>query len=107
MTQLTQAYRTPLALDESIATLQQLQHCHRQGWQGVMVIKPAIAGYPQALREFLQHHPIDAVFSSVFETEVGRNAALRLAQDCGIRRAVGFGVEHWFVEVGHDSLALA
>ena len=107
MVQFTQAHRTPLALDESIATLQQLQDCHRQGWQGVMVIKPAIAGYPQALREFLQDHPIDAVFSSVFETEVGRNAALKLAQDCGIHRAVGFGVEHWFAEVDHDSFALA
>ena len=107
MRQLGQAYRTPIALDESVATLQQLQRCHREGWQSVMVIKPAITGYPQALRDFLQQHPIDAVFSSVFETEVGQNAALRLAQDCGISRAVGFGVEHWFAEVDDDSLALA
>jgi o-succinylbenzoate synthase len=102
MHRLSHEYRTPLALDESVATLPQLTHRHELGWRGVMVVKPAIAGYPQALRAFLQSHSVDAVFSSVFETEVGRNAALKLAQDCGNRRAVGFGVEHWFTAVEHD-----
>jgi o-succinylbenzoate synthase len=96
MHRLSREYRTPLALDESVATLQQLMHYHKRGWQGVMVVKPAIAGYPQDLRAFLQSHSVDTVFSSVFETEVGRNAALKLAQDCENRRAVGFGVEQWF-----------
>jgi o-succinylbenzoate synthase len=102
MHQLSCEYRTPLALDESVATLPQLIQLHESGWQGIVVIKPAIAGYPQALGVFLQSHSVDAVFSSVFETEVGRNAALKLAQDCGNRRAVGFGVEHWFTAVEHD-----
>jgi o-succinylbenzoate synthase len=103
MHQLSREYRTPLALDESVATLPQLMHRHGQGWQGMMVVKPAIAGYPQDLRAFLQSHSVDAVFSSVFETEVGRKAALKLAQDCENRRAVGFGVEHWFTTaVEHD-----
>jgi o-succinylbenzoate synthase len=103
MHQLSREYQTPLALDESVATLPQLTHYHEQGWQGVMVVKPAIAGYPQNLRAFLQSHSVDVVFSSVFETEVGRNAGLKLAQDCGNRRAVGFGVEQWFMTaVEHD-----
>lgn len=93
MHELAQQYRTPLALDESVVTLQQLKQCDGRGWRGVMVVKPVIAGYPQDLRAFLQSHAMDTVFSSVFETEVGRGAALRLAQNCGTQRAAGFGVE--------------
>ncbi len=103
MHQLSRESQTSLALDESVATLQQLKHYHELGWLGIMVVKPAIAGYPQALSAFIQSHSIDAVFSSVFETELGRNATLKLAQDCGNRRAVGFGVEHLFTTaVEHD-----
>jgi o-succinylbenzoate synthase len=92
--QLSNAYRTPIALDESVATLGQLIRCYERGWRGVMVVKAAIAGYPQALRGFLAAHPVDAVFSSVFETEVGRAAALALAQGFNTKeRAIGFGVE--------------
>jgi o-succinylbenzoate synthase len=91
MKQLAQAYKTSLALDESVATLAQLKQCHGQGWQGVMVVKAAIAGYPQNLAQFLATNQIDAVFSSVFETEVGRRSALALAQAFNSKhRAVGF-----------------
>ncbi len=94
MMQLTQAYKTPLALDESVATVAQLTQCHGRGWRGVMVVKVAIAGYPQALREFLNAHSVEVVFSSAFETEVGRTAALALAQAFNISdRAIGFGVK--------------
>jgi o-succinylbenzoate synthase len=93
MMQLTQAYRTPLALDESVATLTQLKDCCDRGWTGVMVVKPAIAGYPQALRQFLKTHAVDAVFSTAFETEVGRAAALAIAQKFSAKnRALGFGI---------------
>ncbi|MCG9891542.1 MAG: o-succinylbenzoate synthase [Thermosynechococcaceae cyanobacterium MS004] len=98
MQQLGCQFKTPIALDESVATLPQLIHCHAQGWQGIMVVKPAIAGYPQALRDFLQNHAVNVAFSSVFETEVGRNAAIKLAQDCSTSRAMGFGTEHWFLK---------
>ncbi len=94
MVQLTQAYKTPLALDESVATVAQLRHCHERGWRGVMVVKVAIAGYPQALRDFLSTHKVKVVFSSAFETEVGRAAALALVQAFNASdRAIGFGVK--------------
>jgi o-succinylbenzoate synthase len=94
MQELNIIYHTPIALDESVAMLGQLIRCHERGWRGVMVVKAAIAGYPQALREFLATHPVDVVFSSVFETEVGRAAALALAQEFNCKeRAIGFGVE--------------
>jgi o-succinylbenzoate synthase len=93
MKQLAQAYKTPLALDESVATVAQLKQCHGQGWQGVMVVKAAIAGYPQRLAQFLGTNQIDAVFSSVFETEIGRRSTLALAQAFNSKhRAIGFGV---------------
>jgi o-succinylbenzoate synthase len=94
MMQLTQSYETPLALDESVATVAQLKQCHERGWRGVMVVKPAIAGYPQALRDFLNAYALEVVFSSAFETELGWNAALALARAFSPRnRAIGFGVK--------------
>lgn len=97
MQQLSQSWQTPLALDESITTLQQLQQSHLQGWQGVMVIKPAIAGYPQRLQAFLQKTSPDTVISSAFETKIGRKAITKFAKQFqNSNRAVGFGVNHWF-----------
>ncbi len=96
---LSTQYPTPLALDESVATLEQLKTCYERGWKGIYVIKPAIAGFPSRLRQFCQTHPIDAVFSSVFETAIGRQAGLKLAAELGnCDRAMGYGVAHWFNE---------
>lgn len=96
MLTLSQEFKTSLALDESVATLAQLQRCYQQGWSDIFVIKPAICGYPHRLRQFCQTHNIDAVFSSVFEAEIGRQACLRLAAELSNpKRAIGFGVRHW------------
>jgi O-succinylbenzoate synthase len=62
------------------------------------VIKPAIIGSPQRLRSFCRECPIDTVFSSVFETAIGRDAGLQLAQELQTRdRAVGYGLEDWLM----------
>jgi O-succinylbenzoate synthase len=96
---LSARYVTPLALDESVATLEQLKTCYEQGWRGIYVIKPAIAGFPSHLRQFCQTYAIDAVFSSVFETAIGRQAGLKLAAELGnCDRAMGYGIAHWFNE---------
>jgi len=93
---LADSYETTIALDESVATLRQLKTCYAQGWRGVFVIKPSIAGYGDRLREFCQDHPIDVVFSSSLETAIGRSHALKLAQELNNpQRALGFGVDHW------------
>jgi o-succinylbenzoate synthase len=104
MQTLGEAYGTPIALDESIANLQSLKDCHDRGWTGIYVIKPAIVGSPRRLQQFMQEHPIDVVFSSVFETEIGYAAGLRLAQNIGCdglrptrgHRALGYGTNHWW-----------
>lgn len=96
MEELSFCYATPIALDESVATLTQMEACYQQGWRGIFVVKPSIAGSPKLLRQFCQTHQIDAVFSSVFETIVGRQAALKLAVELSTNnRAVGFGVARW------------
>ncbi|MBD2493211.1 o-succinylbenzoate synthase [Nostoc sp. FACHB-280] len=99
MLELSKFYRTAIALDESVATLQQLISCYQQGWRGIFVLKPGIIGSPSKLRQFYQQHEIDAVFSSVFETVIGRQAALNLAAELSRKnRAVGFGVDHFFAQ---------
>jgi len=99
MQELSYCYATAIALDESVATLTQLEACYQQGWRGIFVIKPSIAGSPSRLRKFCQADKIDPVFSSVFETIVGRNAALKLAAELSMNsRAVGFGVRHCLEE---------
>jgi O-succinylbenzoate synthase len=99
MQQLGDRFVTPIALDESVATLHQLKACYERGWRGICVIKPAIIGSPDRLRQFCQTHAIDAVFSSSFETQIGRQAGLKLAAELGNpQRAIGYGVTHWFAD---------
>jgi O-succinylbenzoate synthase len=97
MLELNALYATSIALDESAANLDRIQDCYRKGWRGIFVIKPAIAGSPSQLQKFCQTHNIDAVFSSVFETQIGRQAALNLAGRISPNsRALGFGTDSWF-----------
>lgn len=98
MLKLRDRYSTPLALDESVANLQQLISCYQQGWSDIFVIKPAIFGSPKKLKQFCKTHSIDLVFSSVFETDIGQNSALKIASELLLYdRAVGFGINHWFM----------
>jgi o-succinylbenzoate synthase len=97
MLELSTSYKTAIAIDESVATLAQLATCYQQGWRGIFVIKPGIAGSPSRLRTFCHQHKIDTVFSSVFETAIGRLAALQLAAELSRNnRAIGFGIDHFF-----------
>ncbi|MEH2240535.1 o-succinylbenzoate synthase [Nostoc sp.] len=97
MLELSMSYETAIALDESVATLRQLAACYQQGWRGIFVIKPGIVGSPSRLRKFCHQHQIDAVFSSVFETAIARQASLKLAAELSRNnRAIGFGIDHFF-----------
>ncbi|MBD2231358.1 o-succinylbenzoate synthase [Phormidium tenue] len=100
MTALGERYQTAIALDESVATVAQLEKCWQQGWRGVFVVKPAIAGSPQQLEAFCQRHRPRLVFSSAFETAIGRRAALAIAARCSPapEPALGFGTQGWFAD---------
>jgi len=94
--ELARQFATPIALDESVASLAQIDAAHQQGWRGIVVVKPAIVGSPRRLRACCRDRQLDTVFSSVFETEVGRDAGLAIAADLQTRdRAVGYGLEGW------------
>lgn len=98
MLQLDREYKTSLALDESVASFEQLKSIHQQGWQGIFILKAAIMGFPSQLMAYCQHHSLDVVFSSVFETEIGSNAVLNLARQYNSpreKRAVGFGLNYF------------
>jgi len=103
---LSRRYQTPIALDESVATLAQLQACYERGWRGLVVIKAAIAGFPSKLREFCQTHAVDVVWSSVFETAIARQFILKhLVPSLPSRnRALGFGVTQWFADSTLDQV---
>ncbi|TVQ05868.1 MAG: o-succinylbenzoate synthase [Leptolyngbya sp. DLM2.Bin27] len=98
MRALGERYKTAIALDESVATVAQLEACWSEGWRGVFVVKPAIAGSPQRLQAFCQQHQPRLVFSSAFETAIGRRAALAIAARCSPcpAPALGFGTQGWF-----------
>lgn len=105
MLELNNYYSTPLALDESIANLLQLQACYLQGWRSIFVIKPCIIGSPKRLRKLCRDYQLDLVFSSVFETPIGRKAALKMAAELSNNnRAVGFGVDNWLTKLEENWL---
>ncbi|MEO0968990.1 MAG: o-succinylbenzoate synthase [Cyanobacteria bacterium J06639_18] len=105
MLDLSCSYRTPIALDESVATLQQLKACYEKGWRDIFVVKPGIIGSRSQLRQFYQQNEIDIVFSSVFETIVGKEAALQIANELSRKkRALGFGIKHYFTDREEDWL---
>lgn len=96
MLQLSQEHLTPLALDESVASFEQLKQAHSGGWRGIYVVKAAIMGFPSKTIEFCRNNNLDIVLSSVFETAVARRAVLNWAQKLEHPRALGFGVGHWY-----------
>ena len=104
MMELSKTYTTPLALDESVTKISQLQNCYERGWRDIFIVKCAIAGFPSRLLSFARKHDLDLVFSSVFETAIARQTALQLADIISDRqsttplqnRSLGFGIKHWF-----------
>jgi o-succinylbenzoate synthase len=99
MLSLGESFGTPLALDESVATVSQIEECYRQGWRGIFVIKPSIMGSIRDFREIVDRTPLDLVFSSSLETAIGRRSALRLAVEyTSNERAIGFGVSQYFAD---------
>jgi O-succinylbenzoate synthase len=97
MQQLADRYRTPLALDESVSNLTRLRDCYDRGWRGIFVVKPAIAGSLLQLADFIRQRQLDVVCSTSLESAVGQRAIALWAKEQGFdRRAMGFGVQHWF-----------
>lgn len=76
-----------IALDESVANPTVARDAAR--WQGVVVVKPALAGDWDALEAWAEPRRARLVVSSAFETAVGRQATLWFAHRLGTSRAAG------------------
>ena len=106
---LSHRYRTPIALDESITTLDHLKTHYFRGWEGIYVIKAAILGSPCQLKQFCLDYPIDWVISSVFETDIGRQALIELTLELASlapdapHRVLGLGTQQWLPNDGLDN----
>ncbi len=86
-----------LALDESVTGLAAARRWQAQGWPGIFVIKPALAGPLSELVTWATETKADLVLSSAIETAVGRATILRVALEQPLtKRALGFGVGELF-----------
>ncbi len=87
-----------LALDESVVRLAEAKRWQAEGWPGVFVIKPALAGPLAELAAWVEATKADVVLSSAIETALGRAAILRVAleQPLLTKRSLGMGVGELF-----------
>ena len=94
---LSQRFATPIALDESVTTVAQMQAWYERGWCGLFVVKPAIAGFPSQVQRFCQQPDVQVVWSSALETTIARRFILhRLIPSLPPNPyALGFGVTQW------------
>ena len=92
-------FPTPLALDESLVGMADIERWLGAGWPGVYVVKLSLLGDVERVMGRLAKANSHVVFSSALETAVGARAALRHAFAWrGERRALGFGVWPLFAD---------
>lgn len=92
-------FPTPLALDESVGSVDELKRWRDQQWLGLYVIKPSLSGGFRSLADELASGASDCVFSSALETKVGASNAISFALRFGDQsRSLGFGVEQLFAD---------
>ncbi len=101
MYELTRKYRTPIALDESVATFENLKNTVDRGWPGLLIVKPSIMGSLTAWYTWRSQSHTPVIFSSVFETAIGFQAGLKLAAACEMQDyAAGYGTNSYFLDDG-------
>lgn len=99
MERLGRDYPTPLALDESVGSVDDLKRWRDAQWPGLFVIKPSLCGSYRELADELDGASHGCVFSSSLETMVGASNAIGFAvRYASERRALGFGVERLFAD---------
>ena len=99
MAQLAASSGVPIALDESLHSDGGLRWFEAGAWSGPLVVKPALMGAADTLVERLRPVASQVVFSSVFETAVGLENALRIADQLpNYSRAIGFDTSAAFAD---------
>lgn len=85
-----------VALDESFLTPGGIS------WEGTIVVKPLLAGDWDELRAWRSAHAGPVVYSSCFETAIGRQGALWLASQDAAAGTIGFDTLGRFENDGRD-----
>jgi o-succinylbenzoate synthase len=85
----------PIALDESVATWNNLEQWVQKNWAGLFVIKPSLLGRIPLFMNWQKDNSDRIVYSSSFETQIGFGHLMKLAHACPTSRAAGFGVAHY------------
>ena len=96
---LAEDYPVKLALDESVTLLGEAKRWQAEGWPGIFVLKPALAGPLEDIAAWVMATQADVVLSSAIETALGRAAILRFAlrhHAVLLRRSPGFGIGEVF-----------
>ncbi len=106
MQALAQDYPTPIALDESVCSVDDLKRWKDAHWDGVFVVKPSLSGGRRSLINELKSGERESVaLSSALETMVGTAAALSVAIEAGEGgRPLGFGVDALFADSGVSAI---
>ena len=98
---IAEEYSTPIALDESVASIDSLKKTVKKGWSGFLIIKPSIMGSISKFRAWIKECNNALIFSSVFETAIGFQAGLQLAAEYGEPGYdAGYGVNSFFLNDG-------
>ena len=91
MARYTESSQVPIALDESLQGTDGSQWFEAGAWPGPLVVKPALMGDRDTLVERLRPISGQVVFSSVFETAIGLENALSIADQLPeLNRPIGF-----------------
>lgn len=99
MAEFAEFFQVPIALDESLNGSEGNLWMEAGAWPGPLVVKPALMGESGALVERLQPVAEQVVFSSVFETVIGLENALCLADQLPkLKRAIGFDTLDTFAD---------
>lgn len=89
MADYAETFGVPIALDESLNGAEGCRWLNE--WQGALVVKPALMGNTCALVERLRPVAARVVLSSVFETAIGLENALHIADQLPeLNRVIGF-----------------
>lgn len=103
MIKLACSYRTSIAFDESVVNGDDFQRILENKWPGWIIVKPSLIGNIDRFRCLREECTLPIVYSSIFETAVGVEAALALAAtDIKNNYALGFGTMDYFLEDGFN-----
>lgn len=97
--QLSEEFPTEVALDESIATSQDIIDTYNQGFRGVFASKPLRLAELQKFLCWRDTTEAKISYSTIFETSIGSSFGIKLAaSDKHNRYGLGYGTGDWFEE---------